>query len=185
MGAAWGRRRRLSQMGAYFTVKIFPNTDPDPIRHTRPLTHLSPRRRATNGSHTLPPPGPAVPLGRARARPLLHVCTASLFLNHDRPVDPRGLADGGGHGDPLSPLDVVDVVVSTHVSHTRKSCRRLDRHTFLCLVGPRKGPIKRGRARGVPIHAEHVAPPPSEIDGGSELRLRAHHGGDARRDRRC
>ena len=46
--------------------------------------------------------------GRARARPLLHVCTASLFLNHDRPVDPRGLADGGGHGDPL---DVVDVVV--------------------------------------------------------------------------
>ena len=24
-----------------FTVKIFPNTDPDPTRHTRPLTHLS------------------------------------------------------------------------------------------------------------------------------------------------
>ena len=37
-----------------FTVKIFPNTDPDPTRHPRPLTHLAPRRRATNGSHTLP-----------------------------------------------------------------------------------------------------------------------------------
>ena len=29
-----------------FTVKIFPNTDPDPTRHTRPLTLISPPRRA-------------------------------------------------------------------------------------------------------------------------------------------
>ena len=51
-----------------FTVKIFPNTDPDPTRHTRPLTHLSPvAEPQTALTHSLR--RVAAPLGRARARP--------------------------------------------------------------------------------------------------------------------
>ena len=43
---SWGASRS-DPTRSPITVKIFPNTDPDPTRHTRPLTHLSPRRRAT------------------------------------------------------------------------------------------------------------------------------------------
>ena len=58
-GAAEWKRRSYARatFPRHSIHSDFSETDPDPTRHTRPLTHLPPRRRATNGSHTPPPPG--------------------------------------------------------------------------------------------------------------------------------